>query len=93
MLRICQVAPADPQAKTWQRVCLFPTHGRQKRCSKLKGKMTENKEHQPLTSGHKTLGVKWLFEHRFSHQSSLYLDSEVASKSPTFHTANRYAAA
>jgi len=23
MLRICQVAPADPQAKTWQRVCLF----------------------------------------------------------------------
>ena len=86
----CQVAPADPQAKTWQRVCLFPTHGRQKRCSKLKGKMTENKEHQPLTSGHKTLGVKWLFEHRFSHQSSLYLDSEVASKSPTFHTANRY---
>ena len=19
----CQVAPADPQAKTWQRVCLF----------------------------------------------------------------------
>jgi len=44
----CQVAQADTQAKTCQRVCLPPTHGRQKRCSKLKGKMTENKEHQPL---------------------------------------------
>lgn len=28
----CQVAPADPQAKTWQRVCLFqPTTDRQTR--------------------------------------------------------------
>ena len=35
------------------------------------------------TRGHKTLGAKWLFEPRFSHQSSLYLDSEVAPKSPT----------
>ncbi len=34
----CQVAPADTQAKTWQRVCLFPTHGRQKGSSKLKEK-------------------------------------------------------
>ena len=42
-----------------------------------------------LTRGHKTLGVKWLFEPRFSHQSSLHIDSDVASKSPTFHTANR----
>ena len=42
------------------------------------------------TRGHKTLGVKWLFEPQFSHQSLLYLDSVVAPKSPTFHTANRY---
>jgi hypothetical protein len=34
-----------------------PTHGRQKQCSKLKGKMTENKEHQPLTSGIKHWGL------------------------------------
>ena len=28
----CQVAPANPQAKTWQRVCLFqPTTDRQAR--------------------------------------------------------------
>ncbi len=42
---------------------------------------------RPITRGHKTLGAKWLFEPQFSHQSSLYLDSEVAPKSPTFHTA------
>jgi len=34
----CQVAQADTQAKTCQRVCLFQTHGRQKRSSKLKEK-------------------------------------------------------
>jgi len=28
-----------------------PTHARQKQCSKLKGKLTENNEHQPLTHG------------------------------------------
>ena len=38
-------------------VCLPPTHGRQKRCSKLKRKMTENKEHQPLTSVIKYWGL------------------------------------
>ena len=41
-----------------------------------------NKQLQP-TRGHKTLGAKWLFEPQFSHQSSLYLDSEVAPNSPT----------
>ena len=40
-----------------------------------------------ITRGHKTLGARWLFKLRNSHQSSLYLDSEVAPKSPTFHTA------
>ena len=55
-----QVAPADPQTKTWQRVCLFPTHGRQKRSSKLEEKMTENKEHQPITSYMKHLAVSGL---------------------------------
>lgn len=34
------------------------------------------------TRGHKTLGAKWLFEPRFSHQSLLHLDSEVATNSP-----------
>jgi len=47
-------------------------------------------EGQLVTRGHKTLGAKWLFKLRFSHQSSLYLDSEVAPNSPTFHTAIRW---
>lgn len=42
---------------------------------------------QPITRGHKTLGVKWLCEAMFSQQGLLYLDSEVAPNSPTFHTA------
>jgi len=46
-----------------------------------------DKNNQGITRGHKTLGVKWLFKSRFSHQNLLYLDSEVAPKSPTFHTA------
>ncbi len=33
------------------------------------------------------MGAKWLFELRFSHQSSLYFDIEVTPKTPTFHTA------
>ena len=42
------------------------------------------------TRGHKTLGAKWLYRPRFSHQRSLYLDSEVATNSPNdFYTANR----
>ena len=43
-----------------------------------------------ITRGHKTLGVWWLFELLFMHQSLLYLDSEVASKSRTAHTAIRW---
>jgi len=44
---------------------------------------------QHLTRGHKTLGVKWLFGRSASHQGLLYLDSEVAPKSPTFHSVPR----
>jgi len=32
----CQVAPADTQAKTWQRVCLFLTHGQEDNAAKMK---------------------------------------------------------
>jgi hypothetical protein len=45
---------------------------------------------QRTTRGHKTLGARWLFALRLSNQSSLYLDSEVAPKPPTFHTAIRW---
>lgn len=42
------------------------------------------------TRGHKTLGAKWLFEPQFSHQSSLYLDSEVLRIPQRFYTAIRW---
>ena len=36
----CQVAPADPQAKTWQRVCLS------NRTTKTTDKQMDEKEHR-----------------------------------------------
>jgi hypothetical protein len=36
----CQVAPANPQAKTWQRVCLYY------RTSKTTDKQADEKEHR-----------------------------------------------
>jgi len=33
--------------------------------------------------GYKTLEAKWLYEFRFSHQSSLYLNIDVDPQSPT----------
>ncbi len=65
-----------------------PTHGRQKRCSKLKGKIMENNEHQPLTSRIKHWGLSGyasvLPRIKFS------VTGQYSSpQSPTFHTANR----
>lgn len=41
---------------------------------------------QHTTCGHKTLGITWLFEPQFSHQSLLHFDREVTPNFPTFHT-------
>jgi hypothetical protein len=43
-----------------------------------------------LTSGHKTLGVKWLIEGSASHQGSVSGDTFAATKTPTAHTADRW---
>jgi hypothetical protein len=48
-----------------------------------------DKEPQATTSGHKTLGNNRLYKLLFSHQSSLCLDSDIAPRPPTFHTAIR----
>jgi|LSQX01.2.fsa_nt_gb hypothetical protein len=65
-----------------------PMHARQKQCSKLKGKLTENKEHQPLTSGIKHWGLSGyasvLPRIKFS-----VTRQESSPQSPTFHTADR----
>jgi hypothetical protein len=44
---------------------------------------------QAILRDYKTLGVKKLFIILFSLNSSSYLDSEVAPKSPTIHAAIR----
>ncbi len=48
---------SQPKSQSLQKSMPFQPHGRQMRRSKLKGKMTENKEHQPLTSGIKHWGL------------------------------------
>jgi len=67
-----------------------PTHASQKQCSKLKGKLTENKEHQPLTSGIKHWGL--------SGYSSILprikfgvTGQESSPQSPTISYRHRYA--
>ncbi len=44
----CQAPRANAKSQSLSKSVSVPAHGRQKRCSKLKEKMTENKEHQPL---------------------------------------------
>jgi len=56
----CQVAPADPQAKTWQRVCLFLTHGQKDNAAKMKDKMTGKINNETLTTCIKHLAVSGL---------------------------------
>ncbi len=57
--------------------------GQRDSAAKINRLNNELKNGQLVTSGHKTLGAKWLFEPLFSHQRSVYLDSEVAPKPPT----------
>jgi hypothetical protein len=45
-----------------------------------------------LTRGIKHWGVKWLIERSTSHQGLVSGDTDVAPKSPTFHTADRQTA-
>lgn len=67
-----------------------PTHGGQDNAANLTKKLIENKKGQLVTSGHKTLGVKWLFKHSTSHQGSVSGNTDAAPKFPTFHIAKRF---
>jgi len=54
--------------------------------------MTKRKTRTAATNKrYKTLGFKWLYKQHLSHQSWLYLDSEVLRNPQRFHTAKRYA--
>ncbi len=79
-----QVAHSHPANQNLPKSMAAQTHGRQESAAKL-----IDKNGQLLTSGHKTLGVKWLIERSTSHQGSVSGDTFAAPKSPTFHTADR----
>ena len=77
----CQVAQANTQAKTWQRVCLSQrTTDRQ---------ADEEKE---ALGGNRRLAqwrVTWLIEHSTSHQHLWYIDSFVLRNQPLRQAPNR----
>ena len=79
----CQVAQADTQAKTWQRVCLFqPATDRQSGRKK-------NTEH--TTGVWRQWRVMWLIEHSASHQILCWADSLELRNPPPRQAPNRYA--
>lgn len=53
----CQSRTSPNTAQSFVKELAKPTHVRQIQRSKLKDKMTENNEHQPLTSGIKLCGL------------------------------------
>jgi len=53
----CQSPTSQRKNQSFVKEPAKPTHTRQKQCSKLIEKMTENKEHQPITSGIKHWGL------------------------------------
>ena len=69
----CQVAQkSQPTDQNLSKSMAAPTHGQTAEDKALKH-----------NTRYKTLGFRWLFKRHLSHQILLYLDSEVAPKSPT----------
>jgi len=83
----CQATRAHAKTKACQRVCLS------ERTGDIAAKLIDNelnKLKSPVPNKrYKTLGFKWLCEQHLSHQSLLYLDSEVLRNPQRFHTADR----
>jgi len=79
----CQVAPADPQAKTWQRVCLT------NRTTKTTDKPTDEKEHRTDNSTYKKLAVQWLNEALCFVSSFVVADGLVLRNRQLLVAANR----
>ena len=67
-----------------------PTHGRQESSSKLEGKMTENKEHQAVTSGIFYCRDSTEINGGGSLQTLSLVDSEVLRSRQQKHTAIRW---
>ena len=82
----CQVAPADTQTKTWQRVCLS------NRTTKTYDKQTDEKEHRSDNRRLAQWRVTWLIEHSTSHQLLWCIDSFVLRNPPLRQAPKRYRA-
>lgn len=67
------------------------THGGQDSAANLRIKLDRNKNSQPLTSGHKTCRFQWVFERSVPPRRFVTGDTDAATQSGTFHTADRYA--
>jgi len=80
----CQVAPTDPQTKTWQRVCLS------NRTTKTTEKQADEKEHRSDNRRLAQWRVKWLIEHSTSHQLLWCIDSFVLRNPPLRQAPKRY---
>ena len=77
----CQVAPADSQVKTWQKVCLFqPTTDRQS---------GRRKNTERTTGVWRQWRVMWLIEHSTSHQILCWADSLELRNPPLRQAPNR----
>lgn len=79
----CQVAPADTQAKTWQRVCLS---------NRTTDRQTD--EEKEALGGNRRLAqwrVTWLIEHSTSHQLLWCIDSLLLRNPPLRQAPKRYA--
>ncbi|MFQ3576583.1 MAG: hypothetical protein SNJ77_09120 [Cytophagales bacterium] len=78
----CQVAPADPQAKTWQRVCLF--HRTTDRQSIRKT------EWQPITAVWRNGGCSASYDSFVVGSSAVLRLNFSAKKPPLRQAANRW---
>ena len=67
----CQVAPADPQAKTWQRVWLYNC------TTKPTDKQTDEKEHRSDNSTYPKVAVQWLYQALYYYQALCLVDREL----------------
>jgi hypothetical protein len=76
----CQVAPAQAQTKTWQRVCLS------NRTSRTTDNPTDEKEHRSDNSTYTQVGVQCFYESEVLNQSSVLL-MKFSAKNPHLRVA------
>src|SRR5690606_5580807 len=82
----CQVAPTDPQAKTWQRVCL------PNRTTKPTEKQTDEREHRTHNITYTQAGVSCFVGQESGKFKVQFFVGKISGKSPCLCIAeNRWA--